>query len=193
MRILLFTSILFVSTFSSFSFEPFVGVNIISPFAELDDQLSGKILPLLSNMESGLSIIAGININRYNSLESKLVLGSATDLYDVYQFHFGYNFYILKYLGSNLTGTYTGIFLKHISLNNNMTDISYNSLIPYITLGYRFDIKNYFIDLRINQTIYAISYSNREDTKTGHGFHFSIWKNVAPVIPYFNISAGFNL
>ncbi len=72
-----------------------------------------------------------------------------------------------------------------------MTRVSYMNLIPYATFGYRYQKSKYFFDLRLNQNIYAVSWSNLNNTSLNSGFVFSIYDDISPVLPYLSINVGY--
>jgi len=53
------------------------------------------------------------------------------------------------------------------------------------------EYRNMFFDFRLNQNVYAISWSNRENTGMNSGFHFSVCDDISPVLPYLCINLGY--
>ncbi|HJU45809.1 MAG TPA: hypothetical protein VJ647_03450, partial [Chitinophagaceae bacterium] len=57
--------------------------------------------------------------------------------------------------------------------------------------GNRFFWKRCFLDLRLNQHIYALSWTTQDGGKAMMGFHPSIYKWKSPYIPYVGINLGY--
>lgn len=169
---------------------PYIGLNFLASFSEINNKVTGIIFPLFSNLETGFAINSGYNFRNGHSAEGRISLGTANELYSAFQFHLGYKYYTGLLYNSN-KGLYLGSFIKFVTLNNNETDINYYNVIPYLTTGYQFDFKNMYFDIRLNQTIYAISWSNNKYTSVGHGFKFSLWEDISPIIPYFSTNIGY--
>ena len=86
---------------------------------------------------------------------------------------------------------YAGVFAKLYSLHEMDTKIDYVSAVGYICIGNRFKWRGYFLDLRLNQNIYAVRWSNLPGTKATSGFHPSIYKWKSSYIPYAGINIGY--
>lgn len=165
--------------------EYYIGINPLAPLTSISNQYTNLYLPLISNLETGLSLNAGIKKNM-SAYEIRYSLGKPNKMYFLNQVHIGYNYFI-----SSKKRMYVGSFLKYYSLHNLDKKIKNNSLVPYLTVGYNYYFKNCFIDFRLNQNIYAISWSNQNNLKVNSGLHFSIFKELSPVVPYLSINVGY--
>lgn len=165
--------------------EYFVGINPLAPFTSIPNQYTNLYLPLLSNLETGLSLNAGIKKNK-STYEKRYSVGKPNKMYLLNQIHIGYNHFLFS-----KKGIYAGSFLKYFSLHNTHNKLNNNSIILYLTVGYNYNFKNYFIDFRLNQNIYAVSWSNQNNTQVNADFHFSIFKEMSRVIPYLSINIGY--
>ncbi len=166
----------------------FIGINPIAPFTSIPSQFTNLYLPLASNLETGLALNAGIMLNG-NIIESRVSIGKPNKLYQLFQFHFGYNYYFPK--NDNYTGFYVGGFIKYYQLANKRNDIRNSSIIPYVTLGYRIEKQKIFIDIRLNQNFYAVSWSSQKNTSINSDFHFSVHDEISPVLPYLSMNIGY--
>ena len=89
---------------------------------------------------------------------------------------------------------YVGGFVKFIDMYYTTSEIHNFSIIPYITVGYWFEISDQFIiDIRLNQTLMAVSFSTAEHTGVGVAPMFSPLKSLTPILPLFVINFGFSL
>jgi len=170
------------------SYEYFIGVNPIAPLTSIPSQFTNLYLPLLSNLETGLAFNAGIILRR-NIVESRVSIGKPNQLYWLFQFHSGYNYILAG--KENTTGFYIGGFIKYYHLVNNRNAIRHTSIIPYLSFGYRIEKGDIFLDFRLNQNIYAVSWSNQENTSIHSNFHFSVYDDISPVLPYLSITIGY--
>ncbi len=170
------------------SYEYFIGVNPIAPFTSLPGQFTNLYLPLLSNLETGLAFNAGIMLQR-NIIESRISIGKPNQLYWLFQFHSGYNYFLVR--RENITGFYIGGFIKYYRLVNNRNSITHTSIIPYLSFGYRIEKRDIFVDLRLNQNFYAVSWSNQENTSINSNFHFSVYDEISPILPYLSVTIGY--
>ena len=164
----------------------YVGINPIAPFTSIRGEATSQYLPFLSNQETGFSVFVGKIWNRNYNVETRLSFGSPNSSYNLLQVHSGFNYLLST---KSTLHPYGGVFAKLYSLHEMDTKTDYVSAIGYICIGNRFYWKRYFLDLRLNQNIYAISWSNLPDTKASSGFHPSIYKWRSPYIPY----AGINI
>ena len=169
-------------------YDYFIGINPIAPFTSIPNQFSNLYLPLFSNLETGLALNAGIKFKK-SIVESRVSFGKPNKLYNLSQLHLGYNYFINQ--KDKNTGLYIGGFTKYYHLKNIKNEIRYSSIIPYITMGYRIEKQKVFIDFRLNQNVYAISWSNQEHTTISSNFHFSVYNDISPVLPYFSVNIGY--
>lgn len=170
------------------SLKCFVGINPIAPFTSLSNEFANLYLPLASNLETGLALNAGV-ISEKNSIESRLSYGKPNSLYNLFQIHLGYNRFIFK--KNYAKGLYVGSFIKYYRIRNSQNHLSHSSIIPYLCIGYRVEKRNMFIDCRLNQDIYSVSWSNQENTSVNSDFHFSVYDDISPVLPYFSVNIGY--
>lgn len=166
----------------------YVGINPIAPFTSIRSEATSLYLPLFSNLEAGVSVFIGKIWNQNYNVETRLSFGSPNSSYNLFQVHSGFNYLLNP--GKKLH-PYAGLFLKLYSLHEMNTKTDYVSAIGYVCVGNRFKWKRYFLDLRLNQNIYAISWSSVPGTKASPGFHSSIYKWKSSYIPYAGINIGY--
>jgi hypothetical protein len=166
----------------------YLGINPIAPFTCIRSEATSQYLPYLSNQETGVALFVGKIWNKNYNVETRLSFGSPNSSYNLFQVHSGFN-YLLN-TKKNFR-PYAGLFLKLYSLHEMDTKTDYVSAIGYICIGNRFIWNRYFLDLRLNQNIYAVSWSNLPDTKATSGFHPSIYKWESSYIPYAGINIGY--
>ena len=167
------------------SIEYFVGINPLAPFTLIPNQYTNLYLPLISNIETGLSLNAGMKKSK-SAYEIRYSVGKPNKMYLLNQIHIGHNNFL-----SSKQRMYVGSFVKYYSVHNIHNDVNNNSIIPYLVVGYNYVFKNCFIDFRLNQNIYAVSWSNQKNTQFNADFHFSIFKEMSPIIPYLSINIGY--
>lgn len=166
----------------------YVGINPVAPFTGIRKEATSQYLPYLGNQETGISLFVGKIWNKNYNVETRISFGSPNTSYNLFQVHGGFN-YLLN--TKKTMGPYAGLFVKLYSLHDMDSKTDYVSAIGYICLGNRFTWKRYFLDFRLNQNIYAISWSSLPDTQASSGFHTSIYKWSSPYIPYAGIHIGY--
>ncbi|MBN2602318.1 MAG: hypothetical protein JXR87_10025 [Candidatus Marinimicrobia bacterium] len=185
--------ILFVFYFNGFADgepEPakyYLGINPIAPLTSIPNQFTNLYLPLASNLETGMAVNAGLYQNR-KTIETRLSYGYPNTLYRLFQIHGGVNYFLAK--NSANKGFYTGGFIKYYQLDNRENALRNSSVILYLSLGYRLERRKLFLDMRLNQNIYAVSWSNRENTSRQSDFCFSVYNDISPILPYLSINLG---
>lgn len=166
----------------------YTGINPVAPFTGIRSEFTSAYLPYFSNQETGVALVIGkIWNNRYN-VETRLSFGSPNTSYNLLLVQSGVNYcFVSRKRGWH---PYAGMFLKLYLLHEQPTKTDYVSTILYADAGNRFNWKNFFIDLRINENITALSWKNQPGTKAQTNFHPSLYKGKSPYIPFMAITAG---
>lgn len=170
------------------SYDHFIGINPIAPFTSLPNPFTNLYLPLFSNLETGIAINTGIKLKK-SIFESRFSYGKPNTLYQLAQIHLGYSYFINQQ--DKNRGFYIGGFTKYYHLKNTKNEILNSSIIPYLCIGYLIEKQNIFIDFRLNQNIYAVSWSNQEHTSINSSFYFSVYDDISPVLPYLSLNIGY--
>jgi len=170
--------------------RPFVSVNVLALAAGWESPFSSLIVPLVSNLETGLSVSAGVHLRQGHSLEGRVSIGPANLAYTSFQLHAGYRFLVLDYFDVTETGLYAGAFFRYVRMANRHNDISYSHVMPYAVIGYELSLGRVFIDLRLSQSVASLSWSNQQHTTANMGWSFSLWNSLSPVLPSFSINLG---
>jgi hypothetical protein len=102
--------------------------------------------------------------------ETRCTFGRKTDYYTNTYYHGGISYIISNYNIGH--GAFVGAFLRYNKLHNLKTEIDVFNLIPYITMGYRYEGKYVYFDLRMKKNMYAWTWSNRENTNVSHDWVF---------------------
>ncbi len=171
------------------SVDFYIGINPIAPFTGIPNQFTNLYLPLATNLETGLAVNFGLISNRHNA-EVRLSAGKPNSLFSLWQMHSGY-LYLIPQQNSN--DLYLGGFLKYYHLKNTGTTTNYQSVISYAAVGYRIRKDVFYFDLRLNQNIYALSWSNLENSSLDSNFVFSTYRDISPVLPYFSFTITYEL
>ncbi len=191
---LLIFTLLFVKSYSQEEQKKaksfFIGCNPVAILTEIPNQFTNLYLPLASNVETGVAVNGGLYFKR-QTFETRLVYGYPNKLYRLLQFHAGTNYYFNAKQKQKIHGWFAGVFSKFYLLNNREIKINYNSFIPYLTAGYEFCFRDAIIQLRVNQTVYAITWSDLENTKVHSDLHFTVYKGISPIIPFINVNVGY--
>ena len=166
----------------------YVGINPIAPFTGIRSEGTSQYLPFLGTQETGISAFVGKIWNKNYNVETRLSFGSPNSSYNLFQVHSGLNYLFNSKRNLN---AYAGVFFKLYSLHQMDTEIDFVSAIGYICIGNRFKWGRYFLDIRLNQNVYALSWSNLPDSKAFSGFHPSIYKWKSGYIPYAGINVGY--
>lgn len=171
--------------------EPFyyIGINPIAPFANIRESFTSGYLPAISNLETGVSAFVGKVWDRNYNVETRCSFGSPGSNSTLFLVQSGFN-YCFSGTKKNWQ-PYVGSFIKIYGLHAQDTRYDYGSLISYVCAGNRFMRKNFFLDLRINQHIYALSWSTVPGENTSAGFQPSTYKWKSAYIPFVGIGVGF--
>lgn len=191
------TAVMLLMIFSTSTFSEdkkhYIGLNVFAPLSFFEVDGAGMIGSMISNSEYGFSLNGGYFLSKNGVFEGRISIGKPNKIYWAPQLHIGYNFFALKYFGASEINLYAGAFLKFYDLYNTETSEHYFNIIPYVTIGYWWTSGNLIFDLRLNQTLYAVTWSTQEHTKAGSGFFLSPMKSWIPVLPNlsFNIAYRF--
>ena len=169
----------------------YAGLNPVSPFTCIRSEFSSGSLPLLSNLESGASVFIGKIWNRNYNVETRLSYGSPASGKRIFIVQSGLNYCFNN--KNAINGWYAGLFLKLQSLNDRESDSAQSSAIIYWTAGKRFTLKRFFADVRINQHIFGLKWTDEPGSKVHTGFHPSIYKWDSPYVPFVGIGIGYVL
>lgn len=173
-------------------YEPthyYVGMNPVAIFTSIPNQYTNLYLPLISNLECGLALCGG-GVKGRKIMEGRVSYGAPNALYRLFQVHAG-----MQYIFTDITKQswfYCGGMLKYYQLNQRNSIQRNTSLIPYMCVGYRME-KRWYLDIRICQNIYAISWSNQPNTSFHGEFHFSVYRELSPILPYLTVNIGLPL
>lgn len=167
----------------------YVGINPIAPFTSIRGEVTSLYLPALSNLETGVAVFAGKIWNRNYNVETRLSFGSPEKGYQLLQVQSGL-LYCFRKSGRN-NYFYTGMFINLRSLHKITNDVNYTSAIAYISAGKRFVWNRYFIDVRLNQNICALSWTSLPEIAATAGFHPSIYKWKSAYVPSAGVGIGY--
>jgi hypothetical protein len=166
--------------------------NLLSPIAGINKSSAAAnvLVPLLSNLEYGLTISGGYFKN-YHAFETRLTYGKSNDYNSIPQIQFGYNFFLVDYYKKNESGWYIGTFARYWVYNNKYTKAKLNNLTTNLTIGYIWKKNRIIYDLRLNQPLTIYSSSSIENTKSGFEANFSPMPNFLPILPFLSINIGY--
>lgn len=172
----------------------YVTTNLLSPISGLNKDIAAAnvLLPLISNMEYGITISGGYFKN-YHAFETRLTYGKSNDYNIIPQIQVGYNFFILDYLKHNESGLYVGGFSRYWMYHNNYSKADLHNLSTNLTLGYLWKKKRLIYDFRLNQPLTIYSSSNIENVKSKFEINTSPMPSFSPVLPFLSINIGFKL
>lgn len=191
-KLFLIITILFVISSLSAQRKYYVGINTISLTTFVNNEYTGVFATMYSNAEMGLSINAGKFLTDNGAIEGRLSISKPNQNSFAPQIHFGYNSFILRHFNLSKLNFYAGGFAKYWDYYNTKTKVHFHSIVPYFTIGYMWTKKNnIFLDLRLNQTIYAISWSSLKHSKAGSEFFFSPMKEWTPILPMISFNIGY--
>ena len=166
----------------------YLGVNPVAPFTSIRTDLTTLFLPYISHQETGIALFVGKIWNKNYNVETRLSYGSPVTDVNLFQVHSGFNYLFVSKKGSQL---YAGIFIKVYSLHHTVTKSDDVSGIGYFAIGKRFMWRRVFMDVRVNENVYPIRWSNSPGSKAQSGFHESIYKWESPYIPYASVGVGY--
>lgn len=166
----------------------YLGVNPVAPFTSIRTDLTTLFLPYISQQETGIALFVGKIWNKNYNVETRLSYGSPVTDVNLFQVHSGFNYLFVAQKASQL---YVGAFIKIYSMHHTVTKSDEVNGIGYLAIGKRFMWRRLFIDVRVNENVYSIRWSNRPGSKAQSGFHESIYKWKSPYIPYASVGIGY--
>lgn len=169
----------------------YAGINPIAPFTGIRSEFSSRSLPAVSNLETGISLFIGKAWNRNYNVETRVSYGSPFTSNRLLMVQSGFNYCFNN--RSPINGLYAGLFVKLSSLRDIEQETERSSAILYWTAGRRFTVKRYFADVRINQQILSLKWTNEPGGNAAMGFHSSIYKWNSPYVPFIGIGTGYIL
>lgn len=148
-----------------------------------------RYAPLLSGNEYGFNIVVMKNFKNTNLVpELRFSVGNVHQVATVTQLHLGSNWFFNQQ--KDKTGFYAGAFFKYWQYHNRLTKIDFENISPYITVGNKWIVNNYFIDIRLNQSIATYSWSSKENTKAGTSWSLSPWPDFIRILPMAALTIG---
>ncbi|RLD52115.1 MAG: hypothetical protein DRI97_14855 [Bacteroidetes bacterium] len=173
----------------------YVGTNPLSYGLTLPLQEDIKrYAPVLAGNEYGFSLAGACYFHPQIAMETRVAMGSLHQVASVNQLHAGIIVHpFLKNKGSELVRIYGGAFAKVWDYHNRLTDIHFYNLSPYAVIGYHCNFNNWMVDLRMNQTLAIVSWTNLENTKQGASAFFSPWPELIKILPTFTCTIGYRL
>ena len=178
-------------------------------------------LSVLSNYEYGIQSSIGFYFDSFHSIELRLAFGSANQIMFISNIHIGYNFFpfdlifnktklkrqiekcrnkskfynkfknSLSIFDPTEKGFYFGGYIKYFDIYNILTEIHFFNIMPYVAIGYVFEIGKIFFDIRISQTLCSLSWSNLSHTLPGFSHYFSPAPALTPILPGISLIFGY--
>lgn len=167
----------------------YAGINPIAPFTGIRGEISSLYLPVVSHLETGLAVFAGKTWGGRYNVETRVSYGSPRPLYNLFQVQSGINYCFNP--GKRNWHPYAGAFIRLYSLHHRGERADDASIITQLCAGNRFIWKHYFLDIRLSQNIYAISWTSTPGAKAWSGFQPSLYKWDSPYMPYMAISLAY--
>lgn len=173
----------------------YLGINPLSYALVLPLQEDIKrYSPVLAGNEYGISLVAGCSLKKRISLETRIALGNIHQVASVKQLHAGIIVHpFIKKENKDVFPLYTGVFLKIWDYHNRLTDISFYNACPYFVIGYQFSRKRWITDIRMNQTLAIVSWTNLEDSTGGASFFLSPWPGLIKVLPTLTCTIAYKI
>ena len=167
----------------------YAGLNPIAPFTGIRTEFCSGYLPLVSNLETGVSAFIGKIWNRNYNVETRISYGSPASGKTLFLVQSGLNYCFNN--KAPLNGWYAGLFLKIQSLHETEPSATQSSAIVYWAAGKRFVFNRFFADVRINQQFFSIKWTDDPGSKAEVGFHPSIYEWESPYMPFAGIGIGY--
>ncbi|MBN2380183.1 hypothetical protein JXM67_10335 [candidate division WOR-3 bacterium] len=168
----------------------YVTVNPIAPFTYIQSYGTKLILPIVSNMEYGISVHSTYLVTPSQALDVRMIVGSQNQMNFTPQVHAGYNFFILDQFNKTNKGLYFGGDLRFWDSYNTSTGVHYASLAPSVRLGYWLEIaKRIVVDVRVNQVFAYYSWTSKENVEPAFEFALSPINGI-PVLPLLSLNVG---
>ncbi len=169
----------------------YVGLNIIAPFTAIRSPIATTYLAFVSDLESGLAVQVGYFFDSWQAIDARFSVGPTNSIYTQWQFHAAYDLYLLDLLKITHKGLYLGPQLRLWDLVHVPFGTHDFSFVPAVHLGYRWEVRGFYVDVRITQTLAALSWSTRPATGVGVSSMLSVYPSFSPVIPMLGLTLGY--
>lgn len=173
----------------------YLSTNVISPFTMIrfKSDVVDYIALFLSDIEIGPSVNIGYAFSQISTVEWRVSMGINNDLLFIHQYHLYYQINPFR-INDRLTKAdelYLGLGIKNIAIHYRYNDNVFSHLSPYISLGYKFHKKSNFIfDIRLNQMIGIVSFSNIKNSSASAQWQFSPFPFISKEMPLIQFNMG---
>jgi hypothetical protein len=152
-----------------------------------------SILPVaLFNLEAGAAFAGGFYAD-HQAFEARAVFGNSNATYLVLQLQVGWNWFFADDAGWLAKGPYAGASLRAWDLIQVSSLVQSLNVAPMIDIGWWFDFKGWFIDLRLSQVFVVASFSSIAGSRPGIQMAFSPLPGISPWMPIGLVQVGFKL
>jgi hypothetical protein len=146
----------------------FAGCNLLSPIPSFLPVPGNTLFSVLANLECGLGLSGGRELNRCHALELRLALGPNSRSETIVNAQLYYNFFLMRRLNLPMKGLYCGGGVRYWDLYNDLTGVHRNNIAGQVDMGYRFGIFGpAYIDVRLSEITAVYSWLSAEHTVGG--------------------------
>jgi hypothetical protein len=154
------------------------------------DFVSRSILPVvLADQEAGLAFAYGCYRNGSFG-ELRVSVGNSNHYYLAAQAQAGWSWFLAEGRGSIEKGPYAGVSLRYWDLIQLYNGTQTHNLAPLAELGWWFDFKRWFVDVRLSQTFCVASLSSLPHASAGFSFAFSPMTGISSWMPIGLVQVG---
>lgn len=169
----------------------YVGINLVAPFTAIRSPSATTYVAFVADLQSGLALQGGYFFDSWQAVDGRFSVGPTNTIYTQWQLHAAYDFYLLDLLKVTNKGLYLGPQMRLWDLVHVPFGMHDFSLVFALHLGYRVEVHGFYVDVRITQTLAAVSWSNRPATSASASKMLSVYPSVSPVIPMLGLNLGY--
>lgn len=178
-------------------FQPgwYIGTNPVAiPLGFSIKPESKRFLPIAAGNEYGTNLVVTYFFSPNQSIEGRLSLSNVHQLAFVGQFHLGSNYFFQKNkISKGKKGWYLGAYAKYWDFYNQLTQIHFHNISPYLSLGYMRTMNRFLFDIRLNQTVAVYSWSSLDHTRANTDWMLSPWPEFIPVLPTITFTVSYRI
>jgi hypothetical protein len=186
---------IFAQQNTPFQSDWYIGTNPVAiPLGFSIKPESKRFLPIVAGNEYGTNLVGTYFFSPNQSIEGRLSLSNVHQVAFVGQFHLGSNYYLQKNkISKGKKGWYVGAYAKYWDFYNQLTNIHFHNISPYLSLGYTKAMDRFLFDFRLNQTLAVYSWSSLEHTRGNADWMLSPWPEFIPVLPTFTFTVSYRI
>ncbi len=168
----------------------YLGVNPIAEVVPFTGY-ANMIFQLLSAEEIGLAVSGGAYVGKRQAIESRLSVGAPNDSTFLLIGSVAWKIFPFDSRNAEDSGFFFGPDLRIGWLDYHAAGISYVHIVPSIEAGWFFLFGNFFLNIRVVQSVAVFTSSSAPGVAPKVSWLFSPWPTLTPVLPVASFDIGY--